>query len=335
MGVQKKYLFISIAIHCFAALILFLFEINTGIETKYELLEITYVNPPEKPEEKKPEIKEEILQPSKPVTPKKKRIQLPEIVQEYSYQTMPYLFITPEESLRVWEKDVKRYFQQNDVIPFAGNKYEFLDFDFNELYDQALSADSVKLLEKKLAERFAEIVLSDEEIKNLPIPQDLTQEWLFRDQGGATDVIPIMPLIGLGIKLAQKAIKKIFSQNNPEKANLVLSETEIQILNIIWKHRTITPSALNAELSQTIDMSISSLINILLDLEAKHILIAEKGLYEYVYIPVVSKKDVYIYLFTNLNEIEDAEAKHIPVRKELKDAIVRKIRLLSSDSEIY
>ena len=159
---------------------------------------------------KTPQPKKTASLPSLQVKVPKKKLSLPwKKIPEYTHQTMPYLFITPAESLRVWETDVKRYFKTKELVPFAGNKYELLDFDFSELYEKSLSFDTLKMLEKILDEKFAEILLSDEEIANLPIPRDLTREWLFRKQGGVTDMIPIQPLINLGIKLAQKALKKI------------------------------------------------------------------------------------------------------------------------------
>lgn len=146
-------------------------------------------------------------------------------------------------------------------------------------------------------------------------------------------MIPIQPLINLGIKLAQKALKKIFNKKNPEEANLILSDNEIRILNVIWANRTITPSVLHQKLYNILNINITSLVNILLDLESKHILIAKRGRKEYIYMPVVSKKDIYIYLFRNLNLLEDAEQKNFPVRQELKDAIIHKIKLLSMDTD--
>ncbi|MCK4967383.1 BlaI/MecI/CopY family transcriptional regulator [bacterium] len=333
MNIQKTSIIISAAIHCFIALLLFLFSIDTEVKTISKPVEITYVAPPKEQKEKTPQTKKTAPLPSKQVKVRKKKLSLPgKIMPKYTHQTMPYLFITPAESLRVWEKDVKRYFKTQDPVPFAGNKYELLDFDFNELYDKALTQDTLKMIEKMLDEAFAEILLTEEQIANLPIPSDLTQEWLFRKQGGVTDMIPIQPLIGLGIKLAQKALKKIFNKKNPEKANLILSDTEIRILNVIWANRTITPSALHQKLSNILNINITSLVSILLDLESKHILIAKRGRREYIYMPVVSKKDVYIYLFSNLNVLEDAEQKNLPVRQELKDAIIHKIKLLSTDT---
>lgn len=332
MNIQKTSIIISAAIHGLIALLLFLLSIDTEVKTISKPVEIIYVAPPIEQKAKTPQAKETASLPSQQVKVPKKKLSLPEKkIPEYTHHTMPYLFITPAESLRVWEKDVKRYFKTKELVPFAGNKYELLDFDFNELYEKALSQDTLKMLEKMLDKAFAEILLTDEEIANLPIPRDLTQEWLFRKQGGV-DTFPIMPLIGLGIKLAQKALKKIFDKGNPEKANLILSDTEIRVLNVIWANRTITPSALHQKLSNILNINITSLVNILLDLESKHILIAKRGRREYIYMPVVSKKDVYIYLFSNLNVLEDAEEKNLPVRQELKDAIIYKIKLLSMDT---
>lgn len=331
MSDLKKSWIISILIHIIAALILF--SINIQIERKVQKLplEITYVSPPEEPPKIEAEKKADVVPPRKEIIRPKKGIILPERrTPKYIPKTLPRLFITPEDSIRLWEKDIRRYFKEKEIVPFAGNKFEFLNYDHNEKYKKALEQDSVKMLEKILTANFEKFALSDEEIKNLQTFSDPTEEWLFRRQGGS-QVLPILPLIAKGIQLAQEALRKIFSKENPVSANLFLSDIEIQILKIIWAKRVVTPSTLYKSLPVGINLRISSLASILIELESKNILISKKGLHEYLYMPVVSKRDVSEYYIRNLIELEDAEQKNIPVREDLKGSIFRKIELLNSE----
>jgi len=331
MSDRKKSWIISILIHITAGLILF--SINIQIERKVQKLplEITYVSPPEEAPKIEAERKGEAVPTQKEIKPSKKGIILPERrTPKYIPKTLPRLFITPEDSIRLWEKDIKRYFKEKEIVPFAGNKFEFLNYDHNEKYKKALEQDSVKMLEKILAANLEKIILSDEEIRNLQSFSDPTEEWLFRKQGGS-QVLPILPLINKGIQLAQNALKKIFSKENPVSANLFLSDIEIQILKIIWAKRVVTPSTLYNSLPVYINLRISGLASILIELESKNILVSKKGLHEYLYMPVVSKKDVIEYYIRNLIELEEAEQKNIPIREDLKDSIFRKIELLNSE----
>jgi len=331
MSDRKKSWIISILIHITAGLVLF--SINIQIERKVQKLplEITYVSPPEEAPKIEAERKGEAVPTQKEIKPSKKGIILPERrTPKYIPKTLPRLFITPEDSIRLWEKDIKRYFKEKEIVPFAGNKFEFLNYDHNEKYKKALEQDSVKMLEKILAANLEKIILSDEEIRNLQSFSDPTEEWLFRKQGGS-QVLPILPLINKGIQLAQNALKKIFSKENPVSANLFLSDIEIQILKIIWAKRVVTPSTLYNSLPVYINLRISGLASILIELESKNILVSKKGLHEYLYMPVVSKKDVIEYYIRNLIELEEAEQKNIPIREDLKDSIFRKIELLNSE----
>jgi len=331
MSNRKKSWIISILIHIIAALILF--SINIQIERKAEKLplEITYVPPPEEPPKIEAEKQAEVVPTQKEIKRPKKGIILPERrTPKYIPKTLPRLFITPEDSIRLWEKDIRRYFKEKEIVPFAGNKFEFLNYDHNEKYKKALEQDTLKMLEKILAANFEKFALSDEEIKNLQTFSDPTEEWLFRRQGGS-QVLPILPLIDKGIQLARNALRKIFSRENPVRANLFLSDIEIQILKIIWSKRVVTPSTLYNSLPVYINLRLSSLASILIELESKNILVSRKGLHEYLYAPVVSKKDVIGYYIRNLIELEEAEQKNIPIRKDLKDSIFRKIELLNSE----
>ena len=332
MSIRKKSWIISISIHIAIALILLLIKIQFEEKSERIPLEITYVSPPEEPPTVEAEEKAEAITIPEETKQIRRGIILPERrIPEYVPKTFPRLFITPEDSVRLWRKDIKRYFKDKEIVPFASNKYEFLDYDHNEQYQKALEQDSLRMLEQILIANLEKIVLSEEELKNLQTFSDPVEEWLFRRQGGS-NVLPILPLINKGIQLAQEALKKIFSNESPVQANLFLSDIEIRILNIIWIRRVVTPSTLYKSLPRDINLRLSSLASILIQLESKNILISKKGLNEYLYMPVVSRKDVFQYYLRNLTELEEAEQKNIPVREDLKNSILRKIELLYSEN---
>ncbi len=333
MSTKKIPWIISILFHLTIALILLFIKLQIKKEAQKPPLEITYVSPIEEYEKIEPEEKREEVLPQKiKPLPKIEDIVLPERrTTTYIPEYLAREHITPEDSIRLLQESIRKYFKEKEIIPYAGNKFEFLDFDFNEKYKTVLEQDSLKMLEILLAKNFENIVLSEEEIRNLPRHSDPTAEWLFRRQGGA-DVLPIIPLIAKGIQLAQKVLKNLFFEENPERANLFLSNIEIRILNIIWVKKIVTPSSLYERLPPNINLKLSNIVNILMELESKKILVSKKGLYEYIYVPVVSKKDVFEYYIRNLIELDEIENKNIPVSQNLKDSLLRKIELLNSDT---
>ena len=335
MSNRKKSWAISISIHIIFCFILFSIKIQYTKKIEKNPLEFTYISP--QVEELKKELEKKGKISPKKTTPKITGTTLPEIsgiilperrIPKYVPKELTPLLITPMDSIRLWEKGIRRYFKEKEIIPFAGNKYEFLEYNHNEKYKKALEQDSLKMLEKILAANLEKIVLSGDELKNLPMFPNPADEWLFRKQGGSR-VLPILPLISEGIKLAQTALKKIFFDENPAHANLFLNDIEIQILNIIWLKRVVTPTSLYNSLSGTLNLKLSSVANILVELESKKILISKKGFKEYLYTPVVSKKDVFEYYIRNLIELEESERKNLPIRKDLKDSILDKIKLLN------
>ena len=331
---RKKAWIFSIFLHVIIALILFSLNIQIKSKTEKLPLEITYTSiSDEPPEMKEKESLEEI--PSKITkTPKKEEIPTPpeERITTYIPEYLAQKHITPEDSIKLLQKSISEYFKEKSIVPFVFNKYEFLDYDHNEKYKEALEQDTLKMLEMILAENFKNMVLSEEEIKNLPKPSDPTADYIFRRQGGS-QVMPIMVLITEGIRLAQKVLKKIFFDDNPARADLFLSDIEIQILNIIWAKRIITPSTLYENLTAGIDIRLSNLSDILLKLESKKILISKEGTYEKIYIPAVRKKDVFEYYIRNILELDEIEKKNIPVSQELKNSLLRKIKILNQEPE--
>ena len=176
---------------------------------------------------------------------------------DYIPELYPWFLLTAEDSAKVQRKSIRKYLKENEIIPFLMNKYEFLDYDHDELYHRALARDSLKLFEIAVAEAFKEALLSTEELKNLRRFPDRTAEWLFKEHGGS-DVVPIMPLIYKGVQLAKYILKKLFSRKGPEKAELFLSDTEIRVLKVIWKKRFVTPSTLHSNLPSNVNITSES-----------------------------------------------------------------------------
>ncbi|KKL73974.1 hypothetical protein LCGC14_2069550 [marine sediment metagenome] len=67
----------------------------------------------------------------------------------YIPEYMAKKHMTPEDSIKLLQEGILEYFKNKSLVPFAINKFEFLDYNHNEKYKEALEQVEEMLKEER------------------------------------------------------------------------------------------------------------------------------------------------------------------------------------------